>query len=63
MTTQKDDQVTSASQSQPRDTIPHILSCISYEDLKDEFFDPSNDIMITEFFRRVVKRRMETGDD
>ena len=59
---------TSASSSPvediPRDTTDHILlACPEYEDLKDDAFDPSDDTQLTEFFVRVVKRRIDKGDN
>ena len=48
----------------PTDTTEHILlACENYSDLKDDYFDPEDDKMLAEFFRRVVKRRIDNGHD
>ena len=44
----------------PRWTMPRILSCGDYIDLKGDDFDINDDKMIAEFFSKVVKRRMDT---
>ena len=50
--------------SAPKDTVSHIiLHCKEYDDLKDEGFDPLNDDMLTDFFGKVIKRRIEKGYD
>ena len=52
-----------SSEETPTDTSSHILLvCDNYADLKDETFDPSDDKKLSEFFRLVVKRRIESGD-
>ena len=48
---------------QPTDSIPHILVCESYSDLRNLSFDPNDDEMLTEFFIKVVTRRIENGED
>ena len=50
--------------SKPKDTVDHIvLHCKEYDDLKDEGFDPLNDDMLTDFFGKVIQRRIEKGYD
>ena len=52
------------NQEVPKDTTEHILlTCDAYSDLKDEEFDHNNDRMLAEFFRKVVQRRLEEGED
>ena len=53
-----------ADQPEPiRDSQNHILSCFSYSDLRGEQFDPKDDQMLAEFFRKVVQRRVENSQD
>ena len=55
---------TQNNQEVPKDTTEHILlTCDAYSDLKDEEFDHNNDRMLAEFFRKVVQRRLEEGED
>ena len=52
-----------SSQSETRDTVDHILwNCDAYSDLKSANFDPLDDQMLTDFFTKVVKRRIDNGD-
>ena len=53
----------SINQSQPRDTMTHILKCEAYRDLRGDSFDPEDDKMLAEFFTKVVQRRIENGVD
>ena len=54
----------SSDTQEPKDTADHIaLVCEAYTDLKDDDFDPDDDKMLSEFFRKVVQRRIEEGDD
>ena len=46
-----------------RDSQIHIVSCLAYSDLRGEQFDPKNDHMLAEYFRKVVQRRIENGQD
>ena len=52
-----------SSQSQPKDSQPHILVCGGYSDLQEPHFDPSDDKMLAKFFIRVVERRIENGEE
>ena len=54
----------SDSPAEPKDTTDHILlHCDAYSDLKEDGFDHTDDRMLAEFFRKVVQRRLEEGDD
>ena len=47
----------------PSDTTTHILMhCEEYKDPQGENFDPEDDTLLAQFFRRVVERRLEKGD-
>ena len=52
-----------SDQSQCRDSSTHILlHCDAYADLMDKDLDPDNDIMLAQFFRSVVERKLDSGD-
>ena len=47
----------------PADTQYHVLhECVAFEDLRDQF-DTREDSQLVEFFKQVVKRRIENGED
>ena len=47
----------------PVDTQSHVLhECVAFEDLREKF-DTREDTQLVEFFKEVVKRRIENGED
>ena len=54
----------SDQETQPSDTQTHVLICDSYSDIRLSLdFDPRKDELLADYFIKVVKRRVENGED